>query len=154
MGYCSIADIVAAVSNDDLVQLTNDNGGDTIATAKITSAIDYVDNMIDGYLRGRYNLPLTSTPDELKFLAIDFVIHRLYSLRTFTPVPQNIEERYTEVKKRLYEIQSGKFSLGIEDTNELSNILLLTNKTSEKSTTNKYFDGDKWEEYDVFEGYN
>ena len=138
MGYCSTADIVAAVSNEDLVQLTNDNGGDTVAVSKITSAIDYVDNMIDGYLRGRYNLPLTSTPDDIKYLAVDFVIHRLYSLRTFAPVPQNIEERYKEVKKRLYEIQSGKFSLGIEDTNELSNKLLMTNKTNDGTSTEKY----------------
>jgi phage gp36-like protein len=149
MSYCTVSDITANVSGKQLSQITNDFGGDTVDETKITAAIDYTNNIIDGYLRGRYNLPLTSTPNALKYLAIDFVVYRLYSRRDYTNVPENIKEKYKEVVKRLYEIQNGKFSLGIESTNEYSDLLLKTNKTGLESATNKFYTEDKWDEYDA-----
>lgn len=154
MSYCSFSDIISTIPNDALIQLTNDYGGKTVMSDKITEAINYTDNIIDGYLRGRYNLPLSSTPDELKYIAIDFTVYRLYSRRHYGSVPENIKERYSDVEKRIKEIQNGTYSLGIEDTDEISNILMKTNKTSVASSVNKYYDDDKWNEYDSWENYD
>ena len=63
MIYCSITDIQGVIPHEDLVQLTNDVGGDTVDTDKITDAISYADNIIDGYLRARYSLPLDTVPE-------------------------------------------------------------------------------------------
>ena len=147
MGYCSTTDITSAVTSSDLVQLTNDAGGTSVDTTKITEAISYVDNIVDGYLRGRYQLPLTSTPDELKYIAVDFVVYRLYSRRMTRSVPENILQRYKEIQQFLKDIQSGKFSLGIEDTNEIVDSRMKTNKSTTISTSNKYFTEEKWDGY-------
>ncbi len=148
MTYCSISDIQSVIANDDLVQLTNDTGGDTVDTDKITDALNYVDNIIDGYLRGRYDLPLASTPDELKYLAIDFIVYRLYSRRMYTEVPESVIKKYQEVVKTLRDIQNGAFNLGIESSEAYDNPSLKTNKDSTSSSVNKFYNKTKWDEYD------
>ncbi|OGI00467.1 MAG: hypothetical protein A2Y25_12010 [Candidatus Melainabacteria bacterium GWF2_37_15] len=150
MSYCSTSDIQAVIANDDLVQLTNDSGGDTVDTTKITDAISYVDNIIDGYLRGRYDLPLASIPDELKYIAVDFVVYRLYSRRLYTEVPDSILKKYYEVIKTLQDIQKGAFNLGVENTSAFNNPALKTNKDTTSSSVNKYFNKEKWDEYDAW----
>jgi len=150
MGYCSVEDIEAVIYSEDLVQLTNDLGGDTVDDTKITDAILYVDCIIDGYLRGRYTLPLSSIPNELKYIAIDFVVYRLYSRRLVTEVPASVEHKYKEVIKLLTNIQNGKFSLGVEDTDGYDDPILDTNKSTAVSSVNKYYNEDKWDEYDAW----
>ena len=147
MSYCSINDIQSVIANDDLAQLTNDSGGDTVDSNKITDAINYVDNIIDGYLRGRYNLPPTSIPDELKYLAVDFTVYRLYSRRLYTEIPDSVLKKYYEVIKTLEKVQKGVFNLGIESTDAFNNPALKTNKDTSASSVNKYYNSDKWDEY-------
>jgi len=148
MSYCSISDIQSVISNDDLVQLTNDTGGDSVDSDKITDAISYVDNIIDGYLRGRYDLPIASVPDELKYLAVDFVVYRLYSRRMYTEVPDSVLKKYHEVVKMLQDIQKGAFNPGMESAEAYDNPSLKINKDNSSSSVNKYFNKTKWDEYD------
>jgi len=151
MTYCTIAEITAEVPDADLIQITNDTaGGSTVDNTVITNAINYVDNIIDGYLRGRYTLPLNTVPDELKFIAIDYVKYRLYSRRMYTEIPPVIEQRYKELTQLLKDIQMGKFSLGVEDTNAISNSKITSNKSLTSSSVNKYYNEAKWDQYDSF----
>jgi phage gp36-like protein len=148
MGYCATADITSTIANSDLIQLTNDSGDAYVDTTKITDAISYVDNMIDGYIRGRYDLPLASTPDELKYLALDLVVYRLYSRRMYTDLPETVKENYSNAIKTLKDIQAGKFNLGVESTEAFSDPALKTNKTTTTSSVNKFYTENKWDEYD------
>ena len=150
MSYCSISDIQAVIANDDLVQLTNDSGSDTVDTNKINDAVSYVENVIDGYLRGRYDLPLASIPDELRYLTIDFVVYKLYSRRMYTEIPESVRRKYEEVIKTLEKIQKGSFNLGIESSEAFEQPTLKTNKDSSFSSVNKYYNADKWDEYDAW----
>ena len=149
MGYCSNSDVSAVIANDDLVQLTNDSGGSSVDTDKITDSINYVDNIIDGYLRGRYDLPLNTTPDELKHLAVDFTVYRLYSRRMYTDIPAVVKQKYDDVIKILEKIQIGTFNLGIESTEAFDQPAIKINKDSSSSSINKYYDSNKWDEYDL-----
>ena len=148
MAYCSLPDITAVIPNDDLVQLTNDISGETVDSSKITDAITYSDSLIDGYLRGRYSLPLTSVPDIVKYLSVDLVVFRLYSRRMYTNLPEIIVAKQEQAVKTLKDIQTGKFNLGIEDTAAFSDPALKTNKTSLTASNNKFYNSDKWDEYD------
>ena len=141
MSYCEITDISAVIANDDLVQLTNDSGGSTVDNTKITEAISYVDSIMDGYLRGRYSLPLSTVPDVLTSLAIDFTVYRLYSRRLYTEIPPSVDEKYREVVKTLKDIQGGRFNLGIETAS--SNSYFKTNKTS----SSKEYNSKMWDTY-------
>lgn len=149
MSYCTVDDIEANIPSVTLAQITSDTGSSVDETV-IETAIDYVDNIIDGYLRGRYTLPLNSTPDELKYIAVDYVTYRLYSRRLMTEIPESISNRFKEVTSLLKSIQKGTFSLGIEDTNAVANPKLKTNKSLNTSSVNKYYNEDKWDEYDTW----
>ena len=147
MNYCSISDIVSTIPNVELVQLTNDDGGDTVDETKITDAISYVGNIIDGYLRGRYTLPLTSIPDELKYISIDYVVYRLYCRRMYNNLPDVVSQRYKEIMKVLNDIQKGTFSL-TSGTDEYANPITKVGNNIKVESEDVYYNSDKWKEYD------
>lgn len=118
--YCQIEDIQKQVSKDALIQLTDDNQLGHIDSIIVEEAILYSETLINGYLRGRYTLPIinvglgSDSPDILKILAVDLSIYRLYSRRFQTDTPDSISEKYKNSIKILEQIQKGIISLGIE----------------------------------------
>ena len=115
--YCLIEDIQKQVSQDTLIQLTDDNQTGEIDSVIVEEAILYSESLINGYLRGRYTLPLAinaNPPDILKILAVDLSIYRLYSRRYQTDTPDSISEKYKNSIKILEQIQRGIISLGLE----------------------------------------
>ena len=58
--YCTPEDIEKQVSTHTLIQLTNDNPDqETVDTVVCEEALIYSSTLIDGYLRGKYTLPLS-----------------------------------------------------------------------------------------------
>ncbi len=120
--YCQIEDIQKQVSKDTLIQLTDDNQVSEIDSVIVEEAILYSETLINGYLRGRYSIPIiniglgTEPPDILKILAVDLSIYRLYSRRFQTDTPDSISEKYKNSIRILEQIQKGIISLGIETT--------------------------------------
>jgi len=118
--YCSLDDIQKQVSKDTLIQLTDDNQVGEVDSIIVEEAILYSETLINGYLRGRYTLPIVNIalaaepPDILKILAVDLSIYRLYSRRFQTDTPDSISEKYKNSIKILEQIQKGIISLGIE----------------------------------------
>jgi len=117
--YCILEDIQKQVSQDTLIQLTDGDQIGEIDSIIVEEAIIYSETLIDGYLRGRYTLPVISianpnSPDILKILAVDLSIYRLYSRRFQTDTPDSISEKYKNSIRILEQIQKGIISLGIE----------------------------------------
>lgn len=65
---------------------------------------------INGALRARYRLPLSSVPELLPFLALDLARFYLYEGEP----PTVVQTRFDEAKKTLRAIQSGAQPLGID----------------------------------------
>ena len=114
--YCQLEDIQKQVYQDTLIQLTDDNQTGEINPDVIDEAIMYSSILIDGYLRGRYILPLSQTPAIISIIAVDLCIFRLYSRRFDTNMPETVKEKYAHSIKMLEQIQKGKLLLGIEPT--------------------------------------
>lgn len=117
MSYCTIDDIKRMLPEQDIIMLTNDASTGTVDMDVVTDAITYADQLIDGYLRGRYTLPLSTVPTFLRKLSIDLVIFYLYGRR---PEIQNdnVEKKYTNTLKILEQIQAGKIALGDDTSGE------------------------------------
>ena len=115
--YCVLPDIQKTVPNNDLVQLTDDSTPPVaINQANVDRAIADAGELIDGYLRGRYTLPLLPVPGLINTLAADVAIYRLYARRIKLTPPEGVTERYKNAQKILEQIQAGKISLGVENT--------------------------------------
>ena len=113
--YCTIDDIETQTSTPTLIQLTSDDGQEAVDRVVAQEAILYSSTLIDGYLRGRYTLPLDAHFPLLRILAIDLSIHRLYTRRMRDEMPEVIENNYKNAISTLKDIQKGVISLQSEN---------------------------------------
>jgi phage gp36-like protein len=137
--YCSLNDLKKQVQEDTLIQLTDDDNSGEIDASVIDESVIYSETLIDGYLRGRYTLPLSQVPAVIKILAVDLSIYRLYSRRFHTDTPDAISEKYKNSIRILEQIQRGIISLGIETAGRPPELgEYRTNKTFEERTFSKH----------------
>ena len=138
MFYCTAEDIEIQIGKEPLIQLTNDNcEQDTIDTVVCEEAILYSSTLIDGYLRGRYNLPLNTQFPLLRVVAMDLSIYRLYSRRIMTEIPEVVCDAYKNAIKTLENLQKGIITLETQDNQTLQNGEYRTNKTELDRLFNK-----------------
>lgn len=114
--YCTIDDIEAP--RDDLVELTDDNNVGDVDQAVVDRALASAAELIDGYLRGRYSLPLDPVPGLLVTLSADIALYRLYARRPRLDVPESLADRYKNALKLLGEIQKGTITIGATGTSD------------------------------------
>lgn len=115
MPYCTLDDIKDHIPEKNIVQLTDDEDLGVIDQAKVDNAIATADIIIDGYLRGRYALPLSNpVPGLIKTLSVNLAIFHLYSRRLELEMPEAMISRYKNALKVLEQIQKGIVTLGIE----------------------------------------
>lgn len=147
MDYCTIEDIETQTSTPTLVQLTSDDGQEIIDRVVAQEAILYSSTLIDGYLRGRYSLPLDTHFPLLRVIAIDLSIYRLYSRRMRNEMPEVIETAYKNAISTLRDIQKGVISLQAEnDLFETSGFNAQEYKTN-KDILDKLFGKERMSEY-------
>ena len=117
MTYASQADLVERFGTDMLIDLSDraDPPAGAIDTTVIANALTDADAMIDGYLLGRYLLPLASTPPALNDLAKAIAIYKLHR----DNVSDKINADYQNALKSLVQISNGTIRLnvaGVEPT--------------------------------------
>jgi phage gp36-like protein len=113
MSYAAAQDLIARYSNRDLVQLTNDDPTvTTINTDVLQQALDDGSAEIDGYLDGRFALPLAQPPAILARLACDIAMYRLQSLRPLHDLA-DARKRYEDAVAFLMEVARGTVTLGL-----------------------------------------
>jgi len=113
MSYATPQDMINRYPNRDLVQLTNEDPTiTTINTTALQQALDDASAEIDGYLGGRFTLPLTDVPDVLSRLSCDVAMYRLQSLRPIHDLA-DARLRYDDALAMLTKVASGEMTLGI-----------------------------------------
>lgn len=115
MYYINAENMLKAMSKPELVQLTNDEPRATEPDMTVVDeAIRYASDLVDGYLRGRYPLPLKSVPTVLPPLCINIARHFLHSRRiNRADFPKPLETAYNTTIKTLESIRDGKIHIGI-----------------------------------------
>ena len=115
--YCTLADIQAIVPEQELIELTDDSLPPVaVDQSKVNRAITDAGELIDGYLRGRFTLPLSPVPGLINTVAVDMVIYRLFSRRYKLTPPEIVTARHGEAIRILEQIRTGKISFGTENT--------------------------------------
>lgn len=145
--YCTLDDIEKHTSTPTLIQLTSDDGQEIVDKTVVEEALLYSSALIDGYLRGRYSLPLDICFPLLRVLAVDLSVYRLYSRRMRNEMPEVIETAYKNAIATLRDIQKGVISLQSEnDTFETAGFNAEEYK-SNKSIIDKLFNKERMLEY-------
>ncbi|MCK9468202.1 MAG: DUF1320 family protein [Porticoccaceae bacterium] len=108
MAYNTKQNMIDRYGEDELIQLTDRVAAGVIDDAVLNQAIADAAAEIDGYLGGRYRLPLSSTPPILTVYACDIARFRLHD---DIEVPQ-VERRYQDAIKFLRLAAEGKVQIG------------------------------------------
>lgn len=111
MPYCTQADLIERFGEAEITQLSDRAGLGTLDSAVVDGAIDDADAEIDGYLSGRYALPLASVPAVMVRLACDISRYYLFG----HDVTDLVRERYEQAIGYLVKIATGVIGLGPED---------------------------------------
>lgn len=108
MAYCTLEDLVKRFGLDELVQLTDDVGNGLIDSQKVQSAIDDATSEIDGWIAGRYTLPLENTPATLVRICANIARYNLYD----DAVSDLVQKQYDASVKFVMSVGKGEISLG------------------------------------------
>ena len=93
----------------DLLRVAFLPGTETLDEAVITQALADASSLIDGYLAGRYPLPLAHVPTALVPICCDIARHRLYGEQS----PEQIGKRYDAALSFLKSVGKGELALGL-----------------------------------------
>lgn len=107
MTYVTASDLANRIGQDELTRLADRDGDDVADTGVIDASIAEAGGIIDGYLAGRYDLPLSDTPAVLKSIACDLVICGLHPW----DAPEDVHNRKKDAIKMLQQIADGKLVL-------------------------------------------
>jgi len=110
MAYSSATDLKNYIPESMLVQLTDDNDVDDIDNEKLVDAIRRADDYIDGHLRGRYPLPLTTVPGLIRDISTKLGAYFLFKRSLLVTLPEPVKEDYEYCTDTLTKIQKGKIS--------------------------------------------
>lgn len=114
MRYCTHADIARAIPAVTLLQLSNDDPAAELPDeAVIEDCIRSAEELLDGYLRGRYSLPFDPVPTLLRDAAVSLARYALYGRRPETDLPDAVKDDRRNTVKLLESIRDGVVTLGM-----------------------------------------
>lgn len=114
MRYCTRADIGNAIPEMTLIQLSNDDSSAMEANESvIEDGVRQAEELVDGYLRGRYTLPLDQVPTVLRDAVVYLARHWLYQRRPEGALPDAVKDSRKDTIKLLESIRDGVVTLGM-----------------------------------------
>lgn len=142
MAYTTLSNILHDSDSETIIQLTDDGDTGSMDTAVVNKHISKQQNIIDGYLRGRY--PVEMADGDVPVLISDactkMSLYSLYGRRATMTMPDKVIRDYKDTLKFLISIQKGDISpFDTEDEPEV----VLKNKTS----SDKIYTSNVWDTY-------
>lgn len=107
MSYCTQSDLVTRFGEAEIRQLSDHGGTGEIDSEVVAQAIADATAEINGYLAGRYALPLGETPELLRLYACDIARYRLFEDGAY----EQVVERYNNALRFLRDIAAGRMQL-------------------------------------------
>lgn len=143
MRYCTRADIGSAIPELILLQLSNDDPAAMEPNEDvIEDGVRQAEELVDGYLRGRYDLPLNPVPTVLRDAVVYLARHWLYQRRPEGALPDPVKDSRKDTIKLLESIRDGVVTLGMpggQAAPEPGEIRVRARR--------QQFGGDLWERY-------
>jgi phage gp36-like protein len=111
MSYATQAELVERYGDPMLIQLSDraDPPANVIDAGVVARALADADAAIDGYLAGRYALPLSATPDLVRDLALAIAVYKLHR----DTASDKIRKDYEDALATLRQISAGVIRLNV-----------------------------------------
>lgn len=144
MAYCSFDDLTDQISEEKLIQLTDDDDVGAVDMDKIDAAIASADALIDGYCGKRYSVPFSPTPPIVHDFSVIIAIYKLFARRQ--GAPEDRRNRYKETIDFLKGVAAGNNTLGVQPVPDPPGEEDYTG-ASQVSARDKMFDADTMSKY-------
>ncbi|MCG6552499.1 MAG: DUF1320 domain-containing protein [Candidatus Magnetominusculus sp. LBB02] len=118
MSYISASDMSCAITDTELIQLTDDSGSGVVDTARINEVIGMAAALVDSYIGGRYKVPLSAPiPEVVKAASVSIAVY-LLNMRSSFEISDKRVKAYEQAISLLKDIARGTATLGIEETTQ------------------------------------
>ena len=107
--YCTLQDLIDRGWERELIQVTDKDRVNQISAIDVEQAIKDASADIDGYLQGRYALPLEVTVPKLTHTACDIARYYLHDRKP----TEHITKRYEVAIRWLEQVARGTIKLGV-----------------------------------------
>jgi phage gp36-like protein len=114
MPYATLQDYLNAFGEAEAIQLTDRDGVGAVDGVVLAAALSSAAGIIDGYVGGRYTLPLPTTTPLLKKLALDLARFDLHG----NAANDLVIERKRDAYRTLEGISRGGVDLGLDAGNK------------------------------------
>ena len=111
--YCTPDDLVSRYGEVELLQLASAEDG-TLDTAVVQRGCDDAGDLVDGYIRRRYTLPLSATPALLVRMSAAIARHYLHLGGDRQPTEQ-VKAGYDQAVTFLKDVAATKADLGLDE---------------------------------------
>ncbi len=115
--YAQVDDFVVRIGEDESIELTDREMLGVVGEEVLLVALADSSSQIDGYLSGRYKLPLATVPQNLVRICCDLARYHLTSKSSVT-MTEEVENRYKFCLKELEQISKGVVVLGLDEPTE------------------------------------
>jgi phage gp36-like protein len=123
VSYITTQDLLDELGEDTLVKLTDDSGGETVNEARVAGVIANATGVFEGYIRGRYSLPVPTTP-LVKQIVKKIAIFELY-------------ERWSTMDEGLYKVRRNAYQDAINQLKDIQKgLAALDVPAAEETVTN------------------
>ena len=140
MPYSLKADFLTEISEDELIQLTDDESAGIVNEARVTAAIAKADGIIDSYCGQVETVPFTTVPPVIKQHSITIAIYFIYSRRSVAPEIR--AQNYKDAIAHLKDISTGKATIGATTTADYEDNIEVSRTEGDRTfTTGKKSDG-------------
>lgn len=110
MAYCTKQDLFDRFGDKEIIRLTDRSHQGVLDETVLDGAIADAGAEIDGYLAGRYRLPLASVPVLLQRIACTMVRFYLHTVAA----PEDVRKGYDDAVRTLKGISRGEIALGLD----------------------------------------
>ncbi len=143
MAYCTAEDIAKRLSENILIELTDDDDAGVVDADVVAAAIADADEEIDAFLSMRYTLPFSTTPAIVLRMSADLAVCRLYARRDHIELPKQWADRCQAGRRMLEKMAEGKLRLDVPDPAASSDdgVAVTASKSDRIFTIGKSSDG-------------
>ena len=110
MPYAAEQDLIDLHGAALIDRLADTDGDGARDAAKIARALETASDMIDGYISGRYTLPLAKPSGVLRDACVSIAVYRMASSPGL--LADDMRERFKDAVKFLEHVAAGKANLG------------------------------------------
>ena len=127
MAYSTDADLYDRIDQGMVIQLTDDANAGVVDQGKVDNLRADCSELINTYLRGRYEVPLNPVPAILINIETDLLVNKLYSRRANYEIPESVKDAKKDAMVTLDKISKGFIQL--EDQPDVGEAQIAINKT-------------------------